>query len=712
MPKVGLLAESAFLQLEPDQVLAFPILVVGGSTAAFAAAVGALQAGAQVCLVQPQAIWGGQLTTQALPAYDDGQLLAPKVLIPANQRDPKQLDNADAFALSRTQRQLRDRQRQLQPVAGQVIHNPGGGWVTHCAINPVTAAVALNEWMMPYLESGQLTLIPWAEPIQVLFEQSPGNRRRVVGVVFQDTQTQHLFTIQGQIVVEATDLGDLLELGNIESRVGQESRAQTGEAILPQEARPECQQAFTFCAVVERAAAGQGIPIGAPSNYDQVDWLRSTDFTSTFWIKTSTGTWRREGFYNAYGIFRYRRLHRSHGDHRIRIGDVTVLNWGTSPLGVEGGPPQTADGSPLGCGNDYRFGRLVGVSRSERQIHLQRGRDRAQAYVHFLQTHESISLNPRRDLTWTPDGIALEPYIREARRGIALTTIRHEDVAQKFFPGQVRARSFEDSVGIGQYHYMDMHPNDAPGHVDLKDGHAALPFTIPLGALVPIQTDGLILSAKSLGTTHITNSAYRMHGTEWAIGEAGGHLAALALAQGIEVREVVQTPRFKRQLQGQLTRAGIPIFWFNDLSHDDPDFEAIQVLAAIGIVRTESLKHLNFNPHHSITRAVVAIAVVNVMGFELLTPATPTFTDVPGDHFAYASIETLVARGIVVGVGNQQFAPQRPITREQLSFILAKAVPFPVGPAFVDTPRDRQLLQRRELSRVLYWVLLRRVAAV
>ena len=274
-------------------------------------------------------------------------------------------------------------------------------------------------------------------------------------------------------------------------------------------------------------------------------------------------------------MFRYRRLACAAPDGQVRRGDVTVLNWGTSPLGADG---------RQGCGNDYRFGCLTGVSREERRRHLGRARARAQAYLHCLQSEHALELRPRGDLTWTADGIALEPYIREARRGVALTTIRHEDVARRFFPGQARARSFIDSVGIGAYHYLDFHPNATPGHVDLgADGKESLPFTVPLGALIPMATDGLILSAKSIGTTHITNSAYRMHPVEWAIGEAGGRLAAFALAEGVSPRQVALDPALLRGFQGALTGAGVPIHWFNDVGHDDPDFSAIQGLAAAGL---------------------------------------------------------------------------------------------------------------------------------
>jgi hypothetical protein len=691
----GLLDDRAFLRPHDRQVLQFPILVVGGSTAAYAAALGALQAGATVGLVQPQKVLGGQFTAQALPASDDAPLMAPKALIPADRRDPNQLENGEFFCISRAQRQFRDRQRQLQPVAGRVIHNPGGSWVSHFSVTPVVAAIALNQGIEPYLQTGQLTIIPFAEPTQVLIQDREGEYRRVTGVVFQDLQKSTSFTINGDVVIEATDLGDLLELGNIESRVGQESRDQTGEAILPEEPRPLCQQAFTVCAVVEKALTSTPIP--APVGYGIQPWLDPQSFPSTFWSKGQSG-WKGQAFFDPMGMFRYRRLQRSIEDSEVHPQDVSVMNWGTSPLGPD---------KPKGCGNDYLFGAvLTGVSRAERQQTMQRGRDRAQAYLHFLQTTAAPDLSLRGDLTWTTDGIALEPYIREARRGVALTTIRHEDVAEKFFPGAARARSFADSIGIGQYHYLDFHPNEAPGHVDLgTDGNRSLPFTIPLGALIPLRTEGLILSAKSIGTTHITNSAYRMHPIEWAIGEAGGHLAAFALQVGVSMRDVARDRALTRQLQGHLASYGIPFYWFNDVSHEDPDFESIQVLAAAGIVRTENAKNLNFNPEGMVSRAVVAVALVNVLGLELMDPARPTFRDVSPEYFAYVSIETLFAQGAIKGIGRQRFGPELAATREQLAIILGKAVPAPTASFFADLSSDRQPLKRRELSRVLCRVL-------
>ncbi|MEL6381650.1 MAG: FAD-dependent oxidoreductase [Cyanobacteria bacterium J06626_18] len=684
----GVFAENVFTRPTGGETLSCSVLVVGGSTAAYSASLTILRQNLDVCLVQPQKVVGGQFTAQALPASDDGDLL--RAVGSTSSSD------GEYFAISQAQREFRERQRSLQPVKGRLARNPGGSWVSNFATSPVVAATALNEAIAPYLENGRLQLIPHAEPVKVFFDRS-GPFKRVTGVLFESTEDQRHFTVNAKVVIEATDLGDLLEVGEIESRVGQEARHQTGEGLLPDDARPQCQQSITFDVLVERTQPGQGKPIDPPAGYDREPWLDTNEFTSDFYTRKSNQQWTKWEFFSDFGIFRYRRVQRTQAYEKpVFPGDVTVINWGTS-----------SEPDRYCCGNDYRPGRLVGVSREERQMHVQRARDRARAYIHFLQHNGVPDLKPRSDLTWTQDGIALEPYIREARRGVALSTVRHEDVAATFFPDQARARCFDDSVGIGQYHYLDLHGNDVKGHITPKGSDViARPFSLPLGALVPQTTDGLVLSAKSIGTTHITNAAYRMHPVEWAIGEASGWLATFAVWTGLQPRSLATEKAHVRKIQGFMARNKIPIFWFDDVSHIDPDFEPIQVMAAAHIVRSENHRNLHFRPYASVTRAIVAAAFVNLLQLEKQTPAKPTFSDVqPGRHWAYTAIETLHAQGLVIGVGGNRFAPDLPITREQLSFLVGRAMPEVMVKAFVETPRDRQFLQRRELSRVLYEVM-------
>ncbi len=690
----GIFASDVFTQPSDGSTLNCSILIAGGSTAAYSAALTALRMNVDVCWVQPQKVVGGQFTAQGLPASDDGDLLKQKATYSRVE--------GEKFAVSKTQRWFRKRQRQLQPVAGRLQANPGGAWVCPITTTPIVAATALNEPLMPHLASGKLRLIADSEPVEVLTVETTtaagrAGRQKVTGVTFKHRNTGNTFTVNAPVTVEATDFGDLLELANLPSRVGQEARSDTGEAILRDYAIPACQQSFTFNVLVEHTAPGRGVPVAAPSGYGKDTWLDPYEFTGNYWLKKSQG-WARRDFFEPYGIFRYRRvLRRSLNEKVVSYGDVSAINWGTSPH------PEKVQC----CGNDFRFGHLIGVSRAERKKLIQQARDRAQAYVYYLQTNGVRDLKTRGDLTWTSDGISIEPYIREARRGIAITTIRHEDVAERFFPSQARARCFDDSVGIGQYHYLDLHGNLVEGHITPKGKDVvALPFSLPAKSLVPMTTDGFILSAKSLGTTHITNAAYRMHPMEWAIGEASGFLAVFAAWTAEQPRAVVESLPLLRKLQGFMTRNGVPIFWFDDVGHDDPDFEPIQVMAATGIIRSENVKNLHFRPYANVNRAVVATALVSLLKLEKITPAQPTFRDVqPGKHWAYSNIETLKAQGMIAGVGRGRFSPDTPITRQQLSYLIKASVPDAHDRAFARLTIDKTPLSRRELSRAFYELL-------
>ena len=76
------------------------------------------------------------------------------------------------------------------------------------------------------------------------------------------------------------------------------------------------------------------------------------------------------------------------------------------------------------------------------------------------------------------DGLSKHPYIREARRIVALTTVREQDVSAQSSRGRARAH-FIDSVGVGWYP-IDIH---RAGDDDVGASCRTRPFQIPLGAL-------------------------------------------------------------------------------------------------------------------------------------------------------------------------------------------------------------------------------------
>ena len=85
------------------------------------------------------------------------------------------------------------------------------------------------------------------------------------------------------------------------------------------------------------------------------------------------------------------------------------------------------------------------------------------------------------------------------------------------------------------------------------------PFQIPLGALVPVAMANLLPAAKNIGTTHITNGAYRLHPVEWAVGEASAALAVFCLRVGAAPQEVHARADLVRRLQLMLLDQGVPL---------------------------------------------------------------------------------------------------------------------------------------------------------
>lgn len=215
---------------------------------------------------------------------------------------------------------------------------------------------------------------------------------------------------------------------------------------------------------------------------------------------------------------------------------------------------------------DYWLKPVVGVSAAERDAALAECRQFSLSFLYWMQTeaprHDKgygyPGLRLRGDVLGTTDGLAKQVYYREGRRIKAEFTILEQHIGVSARPNAGAAESFFDSVGIGAYR-IDLHPptTRARDTVDID----SYPFEIPLGALLPVRIDNLLPACKNIGTTRITNGAYRVHVVEWSIGEAVGTLAAYALAKGEPPRAVRADGRMLSELQSLLEANGAPLRW-------------------------------------------------------------------------------------------------------------------------------------------------------
>lgn len=543
----GLVATSSPVAFAiPEQTA--DIVIIGGGLGGCSAALSALRQGKRVVMTEPSDWIGGQLTSQGVP--------------PDEHRWIETRGANSSYRELRTR--IRDYYRTQTPLVAAArenpLLNPGNGSVSRLCCEPQVALKVLEDWLAPYVASGQLKILRQTVPTSADVDGD-----RVQAITVTNTTSGSSQVLRGKIFVDATELGDLLPLTGAEFTVGSDAKAQTNELHAGNKARPDNQQAFTVCFAAEYVAGADHI-IDRPESYefwrDFVPQLtppwpgKLLDWTYTH---PRSGQPRQLGFNPTGGpakgvinLWLYRRIiDRSQFEAGSYGGDVSLINW-----------PQ----------NDYLPGNLIGVSAEEAQDHIHRAGQLSLSLLHWMQTEAPRDdggmgfpgLRLRPDIMGTADGLAKMPYIRESRRIQAEFTVLEEHVGREQrsmllgqAPAEIRAAQFADSVGVGAY-AIDLHPSTGgDNYIDFE----TLPFQIPLGSLLPVRLENLLPACKNIGVTHLTGGCYRLHPVEWGIGEAVGVLASFALSKGHSPRTVRREAPLLQEFQQLLQQQGAELTW-------------------------------------------------------------------------------------------------------------------------------------------------------
>ncbi len=527
--------------------IATDIAIIGGGVGGCAAALAACRAGRRVVLTEETDWIGGQLTSQAVP--------------------PDEHPWIEEFGCTRAYRQFRDGVRAryrsdpaLTPAARAMAQlNPGNGRVSRLCHEPRVALAVLEDLLAPHVAAGRLVILRDARPVAADVE---GDR---IASVTLEVAGDGRVVVTAPWFVDATELGDLLELARVEHVVGAEGRGETGEERAPERANPMDQQAVTWCFAMEHRK-GEDHVGARPERYGHwrdfvpaltPPWtgkLLSWECTDPIGLGPRRIGFDPEGGIAGPNLWTYRRLVDARqwaaGSGRA---DVCLVNW-----------PQ----------NDYLGGALIGpgVTDAVRRRRLWDARQLSLCLLHWMQTEAPRpdggtgwkGLRLRGDVTGGPDGLAKAVYVRESRRLRAEFTVLENHVgtdarmkATGLGKTEVTAEPFPDSVGVGAYR-IDLHPSTSGrNYVDVS----SLPFRIPLGALVPRRVENLLAGAKNLGTTHLTNGCYRLHPVEWNIGEAAGVAAAFAMERRTTVRAVRAGATLLAEFQQRLRDDGFELEW-------------------------------------------------------------------------------------------------------------------------------------------------------
>lgn len=452
------------------------ILVVGGGTGGTAAALQAARRGRETILISEYPWLGGMLTAAGVCAPDGNELAAWQTGI-----------------WGQFLRALRQRQK-------------GGldnSWVSLFTYDPYLGARIFADWVQAL---PNLRWITQQTPLEVY---KHGNR--ITGVRFAD------YLIQAQIILDGTELGDLLALAEVPHRWGWEFQAEFNEPSAPVTENPLTQtytvQSPTWVAILQDFGEAAP-PIPPPPDYDSEQYQGA-------W----TGYAPKQ--FLSYGGLPHKRI---------------MLNW-----------PQQ--------GNDYgvRVERLVQGDKAK-QAFLQEAYWHTQGFAHFIQTHLERNYGLAQQIfphSLGNGAFALHLYYRESRRLLGQETVTELDILP-LSQGSVAPLPFNEkgqvsSIALGNYandhHYPGFELSLQSKSLRWGGRWTGTPFTLPYGCLVPKEITGLLVCEKNISVSHIANGSTRLQPLVLNIGQAAGMAAALCVENHCQPQELAV-----RQLQEALLR--------------------------------------------------------------------------------------------------------------------------------------------------------------
>lgn len=171
--------------------------------------------------------------------------------------------------------------------------------------------------------------------------------------------------------------------------------------------------------------------------------------------------------------------------------------------------------------------------------------------------------------TLTPD---VYDRLLTALSGLEMFSVIKGEIKPEEVKQRTRSTIYPDSVGIG-YYAIDFHPcmhkspPETPGNTERagerRGAGQAYPFQVPLRAMIPQKIDNLLVTGKSIATSHIAAAAYRVHSFEWSSGAAAGMTAVFALEKGLYPYQLVDGILFReehlQELRQRLNKSGNPI---------------------------------------------------------------------------------------------------------------------------------------------------------
>ena len=500
-----------FVFLLPFNTLAqqnYDLIIIGGGASGTAAGITAGRLGLKTLIIEETTWLGGMLTSAGVSAIDGNHQISGGIYGEFKKALENHYGSAEALAT---------------------------GWVSHTLFEPSVG----NQILQRMASSAPNLHVDF----QSIWESAKFEKRNWRVTYTKNGQS---FEVNSQLLIDASELGDVAASQGLPYRLGMDAREVIGEEFAPLSANSIIQD-MTYVVTLQDFGNGVDKTIPKPANYDPSEFEcacahadPTTDFAPT-------------------------------------LDCAKMLNYGKLPNG------KYMINWP-NCGNDYYLN-IIEMSPQERLKALEAAKAVSLRFVYFIQHELGFkNLGLAEDEYPTNDDLPMIPYHRESRRYFGLADFTLPYVLNPYLAPNPLYRT---GVVTGDYTIDHHHKknSDAPSIDFIKIRVPS--YSIPLGALVPKDHSGLILAEKSISVSNIVNGATRLQPVVLGIGQAAGTLAAVAIHSNKAPSEVSI-----REIQKKMLRQGVYLMPFIDVKNTDSYFEQVQKIGLTGILKGFGVPYL------------------------------------------------------------------------------------------------------------------------
>ena len=486
-----------------DDSSEFDVVIVGGGAGGTSAAIQSARNGAKTLLIEETDWLGGMLTSAGVSAIDGNYKLPSGFW---GEFKDSLISHYGSLEALKT------------------------GWVSNVLFEPKVG----NEILKSITQNEKNLKILYSTSTQSVSKNDGNNYN------YQIKTSEGTFL--SKILIDGTELGDLLPMLDDDYDVGMDSNEMYDENIAP-EFKNDIIQDLTFVMILKNY--NKKVKIDKPEGYDASEFYCSTSHKDC--PKSDKALWSPQQMMN-YGKL---------------PNDKIMINW------------------PI-YGNDY-YSNLIEMSKEEREVVFEKAKNKSLRYLYYIQDElgfDNYSISD--DEYETDDNFPLIPYYREARRMKGQVTFSLNYIKN---PYDQKHKLYRTGVLVGDYpvdHHHDAHPEKEKLP---KLAFYPIPsYSLPFGSLISKKNSNFLVAEKSISVSNLVNGTTRLQPVVLQIGQIAGLIASESIKQNKKPNELNI-----RHIQSLILENGGYIQPYLDVEKTHPHFKAFQRIGSTGILRGKGI---------------------------------------------------------------------------------------------------------------------------